>query len=221
MRKLHEKRKRPLTWRLAWKREQAETPQKKYARICLSDLFGQTHTDILLRLRRCRQPFVAHSWVASGWLYLSLFRFQQKRKIKREQTESVNQSKPHKRSVSVYAYPTCSDRHIRTFFSSFGGTDSLLWLTCERQVAGCNYYNSAFNKVKKRQREQTESVKSRSPTKEVYPYMPIRLARTDTYGHSSPASAVRTTFCGSPVSGKWLAVPISVPLSTRNKRHKW
>ena len=72
MRKLHEKRKRPLTWRLAWKREQAETPQKKYARICLSDLLGQTHTDILLRLRRYRQPFVAHSWVASGWLYITI-----------------------------------------------------------------------------------------------------------------------------------------------------
>ena len=36
---------------------------------------------------------------------------------------------------------------------------------------------------------------NRSPTREVCPYMPIRLARTDTYGHSSPASAVRTTFC--------------------------
>ena len=74
---LHEIRKRPLTWRLAWKREQAEALQKKYARICLSDLFGQTHTDILLRLRRYGQPFVAHSWAASGWLYLSQFRFQQ------------------------------------------------------------------------------------------------------------------------------------------------
>lgn len=149
---LHEIRKRPLTWRLAWKREQAEALQKKYARICLSDLFGQTHTDILLRLRRCRQSFVAYPWAASGWLYLSLFRFQQKEKARREQHESV---------------------------------------------------------------------KSRSPTKEVCPYMPIRLARTDTYGHSSQASAVRTTFCGSLVSGKWLAVPIPVPLSTRNKRRKW
>ena len=123
--------------------------------------------------------------------------------------------------MPVYAYPTCSDRHIRTFFSCFGGAANLLWLTCERQVAGCNYLSSAFNKMKKRQREQTESVKSRSPTKEVCPYMPIRLARTDTYGHSAPASAVRTTFCGSPVSGKWLAVPISVPLSSMNKRRKW
>ena len=61
----------------AWKREQAEAPQKKCVRICLSDLLGQTHTDILLRLRRYGQPFVAHSWVASGWLYLSQFRFQQ------------------------------------------------------------------------------------------------------------------------------------------------
>ena len=57
----------------AWK---AEAPQKKCVRICLSDLLGQTHTDILLWLRRCRQPFVAHSWAASGWLYLSQFRFQ-------------------------------------------------------------------------------------------------------------------------------------------------
>ena len=71
--------------------------------------------------------------------------------------------------------------------------------------------------MKKRQREQTESVKSRSPTREVCPYMPIRLARTDTYGHSSPASAVQTTFCGSLVSGKWLAVPIQVPLSKKGK----
>ena len=60
-----------------WKREQTEAPQKKCVRICLSDLLGQTHTDILLRLRRYGQPFVAHSWVASGWLYLSQFRFQQ------------------------------------------------------------------------------------------------------------------------------------------------
>ena len=63
-----------------WKREQTEAPQKKCVRICLSDLLGQTHTDILLRLRRYGQPFVAHSWVASGWLYLSLFRFQQETK---------------------------------------------------------------------------------------------------------------------------------------------
>ena len=119
--------------------------------------------------------------------------------------------------MPVYAYPTCSDRHIRTFFSSFGGTDSLLWLTCERQVVGCTYLSSAFNKMKKRQREQTESLKSRSPTREVCPYMPIRLARTDTYGHSSSASAVRTTFCGSLVSSKWLAAPIPVPLSTKRK----
>ena len=35
--------------------------KKKYARICLSDLLGQTHTDILLQLRRYGQPIVAHS----------------------------------------------------------------------------------------------------------------------------------------------------------------
>ena len=69
--------------------------------------------------------------------------------------------------------------------------------------------------------DSLESVNKPKPTKEVCPYMPIRLVRTDTYGHSSQASAVRTTFCGSLVSGKWLAVPIPVPLSTRNKRRKW
>ena len=58
----------------------SRSPQKKCVRICLSDLLGQTHTDILLRLRLYGQPFVAHSWVASGWLYLSQFRFQQETK---------------------------------------------------------------------------------------------------------------------------------------------
>ena len=67
------------------------------------------------------------------------------------QTESVNKPKPHKRSVSVYAYPTCSDRHIRTFFSGFGGTEHLLWLTCERQVVGCTYLSSAFINEQKAQ----------------------------------------------------------------------
>ena len=62
--------------------------------------------------------------------------------------ESVNKPKPRKRSMPVYAYPTCSDRHIRTFFSGFGGTDNLLWLTRERQVVGCTYPCSAFNKRK-------------------------------------------------------------------------
>ena len=60
-----------------------------------------------------------------------------------------------------------------------------------------------------------ESVNKPKPHKEICPYMPIRLVRTDTYGHSSSASAVRTAFCGSLVSGKWLAVPISIPLSTK------
>lgn len=69
--------------------------------------------------------------------------------------------------------------------------------------------------------DSLESVNKPKPTKEVCPYMPIRLVRTDTYGHSSQASAVQTTFCGSLVSGKWLAAPIPVPLSTRNKRRKW
>ncbi|MBO4973497.1 MAG: hypothetical protein J6D17_01810 [Bacteroides sp.] len=38
------------------------------------------------------------------------------------------------------------DRHIRTFFSCFGGTDNLLRLTREWQVVGCAYTNSAFIK---------------------------------------------------------------------------
>ncbi|RYT36218.1 hypothetical protein EAJ12_09880 [Phocaeicola vulgatus] len=74
-----------------------------------------------------------------------------KRNIERIEYESVNKLKPHKRSVSVYAYPTCSDRHIRTFFSGFGGTDNLLWLTREWQVVGCTYPCSAFNKKQKAQ----------------------------------------------------------------------
>lgn len=65
--------------------------------------------------------------------------------------------------------------------------------------------------------DSLESLNKPKPHKEVCPYMPIRLVRTDTYGHSSLASAVQTTFCGSPVSGKWLAVPIPVPLSTKRK----
>lgn len=64
--------------------------------------------------------------------------------------ESVNKPKPTK-EVCPYMPMTCSDRHIRTFFSGFGGTDNLLWLTRERQVVGCTYYNSAFNKKQKAQ----------------------------------------------------------------------
>lgn len=145
------KHKQRNPWRLAWKREQAEASQKEVCpympiRLVRTDTYGHSSPASAVR-----QPFVAHPWAASGWLYLLQFRFQQKEKARREKHESV---------------------------------------------------------------------KSRSPTKEVCPYMPIRLARTDTYGHSSQASAVRTTFCGSLVSGKWLAVPIPVPLSTRNKRRK-
>ncbi len=73
------------------------------------------------------------------------------KKRQREQTESVNKSKPHKRSMPVYAYPTWSDRHIRTFFFGLGGTDNLLWLTRERQVVGCTYPCSAFIKEQKAQ----------------------------------------------------------------------
>nr|WP_302959167.1 hypothetical protein [uncultured Prevotella sp.] len=74
-----------------------------------------------------------------------------KRNIERIEYESVNKLKPPKRSVSVYAYPTCSDRHIRTFFFGFSGADNLLWLTRERHVVGCTYPNSAFNKKQKAQ----------------------------------------------------------------------
>ena len=52
--------------------------------------------------------------------------------------------------MPVYAYPTCSDRHIQAFFSSFGGTDNLLWLNRERQVVD-TYPDSAFNKEQKAQ----------------------------------------------------------------------
>ena len=96
-------------------------------------------TDSLLWLTRERQV-VGCTYPSSA--------FNKMKKRQRELTESVNKPKPHKRSVSVYAYPTCSDRHIRTFFSSFGGTDDLLWLTCERQVVGCTYPDSALIKRK-------------------------------------------------------------------------
>ena len=134
--------------------------------------------------------------------------------------ESVNKPKPHKevcpympiRLVRTDTYGHSSQASaVRTTFC--GSPVSGKWLAVPIPVP-----LSTKRKIK---REQHESVKSRSPTKEVCPYMPIRLARTDTYGHSSPASAVRTTFCGSLVSSKWLAVPIPVPLSTRNRRRKW
>ena len=46
--------------------------------------------------------------------------------------------------------------------------------------------------------DSLESVNKPKPHKEVCPYMPIRLVRTDTYGHSSQALAVQPTLCGSP-----------------------
>ena len=134
--------------------------------------------------------------------------------------ESVNKPKPHKevcpympiRLVRTDTYGHSSPASaVQTTFC--GSPMSGKWLAVPIPIP-----LSTKRKIK---REQHESVKSRSPTKEVCPYMPIRLARTDTYGHSSQASAVRTTFCGSLVSGKWLAVPIPVPLSTRNRRRKW
>ena len=134
--------------------------------------------------------------------------------------ESVNKPKPTKEvcpympirlaRTDTYGHSSLTSA-VRTTFC--GSLVSGKWLAVPIPVP-----LSTKRKIK---REQHESVKSRSPTKEVCPYMPIRLARTDTYGHSSQASAVRTTFCGSLVSGKWLAVPIPVPLSTRNRRRKW
>ena len=103
---------------------------------------GYGGADNLLWLTRERQ-------VVGCTYYNSAFNKMKKRQ--REQTESVNKSKPHKRSMPVYAYPTWSDRHIRTFFSGLGGTDNLLWLTCERQVVGCTYLSSAFNREQKAQ----------------------------------------------------------------------
>ena len=134
--------------------------------------------------------------------------------------ESVNKPKPTKevcpympiRLVRTDTYGHSSQASaVQTTF--YGSPVSGKWLAVPIPVP-----LSTKRKIK---REQHEGVKSRSPIKEVCPYMPIRPARTDTYGHSSPASVVQTTFCGSLVSGKWLAVPISIPLSTRNKRRKW
>ena len=108
--------------------------------------------------------------------------------------ESVNKPKLHKRSMPVYAYPTCSDRHIRTFFFGFGGTDSLLWLTREWQVVGCTYYNSAFNKMKKRQREQTESVNKPKTHKKKY----ACICLSDSFGQTHTDILLRLRRYGQP-----------------------
>ena len=129
---LHEKRKRTLTWMLAWKREQAEAPQ---------------------------------------------------------------------RSMPVYAYPTCSDRHLRTFFSGFGGADNLLWLTRERQVVGCTYPSSAFNKKKNREdrvwkREQTEASQKKC----------VRICLSDLLGQTHTDILLRLQWCRQPfVTHSWVA----------------
>ena len=147
---LHEIRKRSLTWRLAWKREPAEAHKRSvsvYAYPTCSDRHIRTFfsdfgsTDNLLWLTR--------EWQVVGCTYpCSAFN---KKKDKEGTAWKREKPKPHKRSVSVYAYPTCSNRHIRTFFSGFGGTDNLLWLTREWQVVGCTYPSSAFNKEQKAQ----------------------------------------------------------------------
>ena len=115
-------------------------------RLARTDTYGHSSSASAVQTAFCGS-LVSGKWLAV--YYNSAFNKMKKRQ--REQTESVNKPKPHKRSVSVYAYPTCSDRHIRTFFSGFGGTDNLLWLTCERQVVGCTYLSSAFNKEQKAQ----------------------------------------------------------------------
>ena len=115
-------------------------------RLVRTDTYGHSSS------ASAEQTAFCDSLVTGKWLAVPItIPLSTKRNIERIEYESVNKLKPHKRSVSVYAYPTCSDRHIRTFFSGFGGTDNLLWLTCERQVVGCTYLSSAFNKKQKAQ----------------------------------------------------------------------
>lgn len=65
--------------------------------------------------------------------------------------ESVNKPKPTKEVCPYMPIRLVRTDTYGTFFSGFGGTDNLLWLTRERQVVGCTYYNSAFNKKQKAQ----------------------------------------------------------------------
>lgn len=113
-------------------------------RLVRTDTYGHSSPASAVQTTFC------DSRVSGKWLAVPIpVPLSTKRKIERIEYESVNKLKPPKRSVSVYAYPTCSDRHIRTFFSGFGGTDNLLWLTREWQVVGCTYPCSAFNKKQK------------------------------------------------------------------------
>ena len=115
-------------------------------RLVRTDTYGHSSLASAVQTTFCGSP------VSGKWLAVPIpVPLSTKRKIERIEYESVNKLKPPKRSVSVYAYPTCSDRHIRTFFSGFGGTDNLLWLTCERQVVGCTYLSSAFINEQKAQ----------------------------------------------------------------------
>ena len=184
-------------------------------RLARTDTYGHSSQASAVRTTFCG------SLVSGKWLAVPIpVPLSTKRKIKREQHESVKSRSPTKEvcpympirlaRTDTYGHSSQASA-VRTTFC--GSLVSGKWLAVPIPVP-----LSTKRKIK---REQHESVKSRSPTKEVCPYMPIRLARTDTYGHSSQASAVRTTFCGSLVSGKWLAVPIPVPLSTRNRRRKW
>ena len=103
-------------------------------RLVRTDTYGHSSLASAVQTTFCGSP------VSGKWLAVPIpVPLSTKRKIERIEYESVNKLKPPKRSVSVYAYPTCSDRHIRTFFFGFGGTDNLLWLTREWQVVGCTY----------------------------------------------------------------------------------
>ena len=134
--------------------------------------------------------------------------------------ESLNKPKPHKEVC-----PYMPIRLVRTDTYGHSSLASAVQTTfCGSPVSGkwlAVPIPVPLSTKRKIERIEYESVNKPKPHKEVCPYMPIRLARTDTYGHSSSASVVQTTFCDSLVSGKWLAVPIPVPLSTRNKRRKW
>ena len=115
-------------------------------RLARTDTYGHSSSASVVQTTFCG------SLVSGKWLAVPIpVPLSTKRTIKGIESESVSKPKPHKRSVSVYAYPTRSDRHIRTFFSGFGGTDNLLWLTREWQVVGCTSPSSAFNKEQKAQ----------------------------------------------------------------------
>lgn len=100
----------------------------------------------------------------------------------------------------------------------------------ERYLANISYYRLSAYMLPYKKKENgiiIDAFKEGTTWDDIYDLyvfdrkLRLLVFRTDTYGHSSSASAVRTAFCGSLVSGKWLAVPISIPLSSMNKRSKW